>query len=243
MNLQSENINPNLLKGLAETYSVNLEKGGFGSGRKKGGGFKSHSKESLENLVKKQNFDERHLENLTHDELNHLHDFANSNVFNRGLSKETSKRVKDWHHGASVESKSRQQLEKGIDENIIEKGGEGSKGGKVIGHTKSGKPIYESLDAKHENYKNFTSKDHKDAALLHARAAGEHHDESDHLRWFPSEARDKAWDERRSMRDKSDELSESHRESSGASHYEVYEGHKYDGKPDLSHHKKSHEIK
>jgi hypothetical protein len=114
---------------------------------------------------------------------------------------------------------------------------------KSIGKTKSGKFIYESLKSDHEKYKDFSSDDHKDAALLHARAADEHNDESEKLSWFPSEARDKAWEERRSMRDKSDELSESHRKSSGASNYEVYESHKYDGKPDLSHHKKSHEIK
>lgn len=33
----------------------------------------------------------------------------------------------------------------------IEKGGEGSKGGKVIGHTKSGKPIYESTEVEHDH--------------------------------------------------------------------------------------------
>jgi hypothetical protein len=33
--------------------------------------------------------------------------------------------------------------EKSMDTNI-EKGGEGSRGGKIIGHTKSGKPIYQS---------------------------------------------------------------------------------------------------
>lgn len=42
MNLQSENINPNLLKGLAETYGIDLlEKGGEGS---KGGKVIGHTK-------------------------------------------------------------------------------------------------------------------------------------------------------------------------------------------------------
>ena len=48
---------------------------------------------------------------------------------------------------------------------IVEKGGEGSRGGKVIGHTKSGKAIYAAQSAKHE--KSYTSKDHEDAAYAH----------------------------------------------------------------------------
>ena len=50
------------------------------------------------------------------------------------------------------------------DEDSVEKSGEGSRGGKVIGHTKSGKPIYE--DHNHNDHKNFTEKDHIDAARL-----------------------------------------------------------------------------
>jgi len=52
-------------------------------------------------------------------------------------------------------------------ETLLEKGGEGARGGKVIGHTKSGKPVYANLKADHENYKHFTSTDHKEAASLH----------------------------------------------------------------------------
>lgn len=47
-------------------------------------------------------------------------------------------------------------------EDDLEKGGEGSRGGKVIGHTKSGKPIYD--DAEHPDHKNFTSEEHLRAA-------------------------------------------------------------------------------
>lgn len=42
---------------------------------------------------------------------------------------------------------------------------EGSRGGKIIGHTKSGKPIYESKVASHEA--KYTSQDHKDASYAH----------------------------------------------------------------------------
>lgn len=51
----------------------------------------------------------------------------------------------------------------------IIKGGEGSRGGKVIGHTKSGKPVYSHKDAGHESYKDFSIADHLDAASLHEK--------------------------------------------------------------------------
>jgi len=44
---------------------------------------------------------------------------------------------------------------------------EGDKGGKVIGHTKSGKPIYEHAKAK--SYKDFTRQDHHDAYTTHRK--------------------------------------------------------------------------
>lgn len=43
--------------------------------------------------------------------------------------------------------------------------GEGSKGGKVIGHTKSGKAIYET--ANHPKHKDFTVDDHNEAIAAH----------------------------------------------------------------------------
>jgi hypothetical protein len=45
---------------------------------------------------------------------------------------------------------------------------EGSRGGKVIGHTKSGKAIYETFE--HEGHKGFTKQDHMDSALAHSKA-------------------------------------------------------------------------
>lgn len=45
---------------------------------------------------------------------------------------------------------------------------EGSRGGKVIGHTKSGKPVYEDHKrSDHSDYENFNAKDHKEASQLH----------------------------------------------------------------------------
>ena len=50
------------------------------------------------------------------------------------------------------------------DDEDIEKA-EGSKGGKIIGHTKSGKPIYEA--ASHSSHRAFSRTDHDDAISLH----------------------------------------------------------------------------
>lgn len=62
---------------------------------------------------------------------------------------------------------------------LIEKGGEGSKGGKVIGHTKSGKPIYAHKDANHEHYKNFTPSEHREAAEFHEKEFRKHEEVMD----------------------------------------------------------------
>lgn len=59
-------------------------------------------------------------------------------------------------------------FEKSQDSDIM-KGGEGTKGGKVIGHTRSGKPIYGDKSAKH--YHDFTSEDHQDAADTHLNSS------------------------------------------------------------------------
>lgn len=46
---------------------------------------------------------------------------------------------------------------------------EGSRGGKIIGHTRSGKPIYASMAGK--DHKNLTHEDHRDATELHLKEA------------------------------------------------------------------------
>ncbi len=57
-----------------------------------------------------------------------------------------------------------------IDDDLnLDVGGEGSRGGKVIGHTGSGKPIYE--DHKHPSHENFNKQDHGEAAILQNKLA------------------------------------------------------------------------
>jgi hypothetical protein len=57
-------------------------------------------------------------------------------------------------------------IQKSDDQNDLEKS-EGSRGGKVIGHTRSGKAIYENHN--HEGHKNFTHEDHNDASNAHSK--------------------------------------------------------------------------
>jgi len=59
----------------------------------------------------------------------------------------------------------------------LEKGGEGSKGGQVIGHTKSGKPIY--ANSLHTS-KDFTHEDHSDAMTAHMKEAKNQKDNEKH---------------------------------------------------------------
>ncbi len=63
-----------------------------------------------------------------------------------------------------------EKVEKAL--NIL-KSGEGSRGGHVIGHTKSGKPIYDN--ANHESHKNFTIQDHDDAIDVHSVVRNNYH--------------------------------------------------------------------
>lgn len=62
-----------------------------------------------------------------------------------------------------------------IEEEILK--AEGSRGGKVIGHTKSGKPVY-YRNGTHSSYKDFGSDDHKDAAEIHRKKASEYREKS-----------------------------------------------------------------
>ena len=54
---------------------------------------------------------------------------------------------------------------------MIKGKGEGSKGGKVIGHTKSGKPIYDTLN--HSSHEHFTKEDRSDAVRHFGKKAHE----------------------------------------------------------------------
>jgi hypothetical protein len=52
----------------------------------------------------------------------------------------------------------------------LSKGGEGSRGGKIIGHTKSGKPIY-ATNARNIKHKEFNPSEHREAAVKNREEA------------------------------------------------------------------------
>jgi hypothetical protein len=141
------------------SYKPNQEgivKGGSGSG--------PHRKHNEELAKKHPNYKKHYNDYLSYDN-NHeeAHRWAKNKVF------------RDMTNTTPVESQSEHNEYKPNQEGIV-KGGEGSRGGKVIGHTKSGKPVYEHAVAAHIAYDNFTKQDRTDAALLHHKEAMTHHE-------------------------------------------------------------------
>lgn len=61
--------------------------------------------------------------------------------------------------------KNLEDIRKSVIDEHLEKAGEGSRGGHVIGHTKSGKPIYSHYS--HPSHKTFTNDEHIEAANAH----------------------------------------------------------------------------
>lgn len=80
------------------------------------------------------------------------------------------------------------------EEDELEKGGEGSKGGKILGHTKSGKPVYANTHAHHASYKDFSSADHAEAAHLHAQQGDIKNADSHTLRHKEAKNKEKSFD-------------------------------------------------
>lgn len=96
---------------------------------------------------------------------------------------ESDKKVKKADDSTGVQLSEEDEMKKamgtantpGAKETIEKgKGGEGSKGGKVIGHTKSGKPIYDTFS--HSSHASFTKQDHRDASALHQKLTMDHID-------------------------------------------------------------------
>ena len=78
-------------------------------------------------------------------------------------------------HILDFQKTQRERIMKSYNTPDIQKGGEGSKGGHIIGHTKSGKPIYENSI---HSSADFTHEDHSDAMSAHMKAAKEHSEHS-----------------------------------------------------------------
>ena len=121
------------------------------------------------------NFNEKIKDTLAGTNVMDKGDFLNSDAENKRRKKVSSEfinRSKNIAKNLNKEiSMSNTTLAKAITDSLfnkipdLNKGGEGSRGGKIIGHTKSGKPIYHSSHT-HDN-KDFTNQDHFDAHLAH----------------------------------------------------------------------------
>jgi hypothetical protein len=122
-----------------------------------------------------------------------------------GNEQERAGRAASYHEGrqSSMEDESKYGPVKGIGGAVrsLNKGfGEGSKGGQVVGHTRSGKPIYDRHD--HQAHTVFDADEHDDAADAHsARLDKRGSTLSKEDRTQAAKARDKHWGSADDLRD------------------------------------------
>ena len=120
------------------------------------------------------------------DEESKSHEDKESKEFEAGEEEEDKEEEDKEEEDKEDKEESKKSLSDVLDDLV--KSGEGSRGGKIIGHTSSGKPIYENHN--HPDHANFDSNDHKDAAdahlnkwkkvkkIMHAKAAEFHDNKS-----------------------------------------------------------------
>jgi len=106
------------------------------------------------------------------DNVGRYHD-AGTHHYDKGQAAQAKKDADEWSAGKhdfenkwSAKAKFKRDTEKSVSgtlDDLIKGGGEGSKGGNVIGHTRSGKPIY----AGGNDHAGFSKEDHTDAHALH----------------------------------------------------------------------------
>lgn len=128
----------------------------------------------------------------------HYQAYMNHNVFKPWKKSETNLNIIKSHQS---------EISKQIYD-TFSKGGEGSKEGKVIGHTQSGKPIYSNAGPRHPLNINYTSNDHRDAVNAHMKRSGDFKNAKD----APSEEAKKHWSE---MSDRHRKHAEDHFEVAG----------------------------
>lgn len=80
----------------------------------------------------------------------------------------------DMSEGAGHAARLHRQAAFRMNKSMAKSGGEGSRGGRVVGHLKNGKPVYEKRTASHLSYDSFTPKEHKEAAGVHEKEAKLH---------------------------------------------------------------------
>lgn len=99
--------------GVYANTAENRKKGRVGQKYGGSGIGENYSEEHLENLVKRRDVDHKYFEEMNDKELAHLHNFANSNLFNSGLNDFTKKKVKEWWRASSDEMSRRKKMKGG----------------------------------------------------------------------------------------------------------------------------------
>lgn len=165
------NVDDCLQKGGEEN---DLEKGGPGSGRHKSDSSRysdTEFKTLIWNRIKNPEDEEAH---------NKVKEYLEEH-FGKISAHGFSEAFDPRSHGLERARAMVRQMQARPGHDDIEKGGEGSRGGKVIGHTRSGKPVYDVshrgfVEVNHSNkksfkanYEHFTPEDHQDAIGLHKK--------------------------------------------------------------------------
>jgi len=172
------------LEKILDLARKHLSKGGPGSGKKKGAGpvdwdekFKERMRARKEarnqaalgkisgKVKEREEADKKFAERMK--ERKEKRNQAAAGRVREGMMSDKQRKRFGQVEQANKEKKQRilARLRSSAKEQMKKASGEGSRGGKIIGRTKSGKPIYDKAD--HPAHKKFTSQDHRDAAGLH----------------------------------------------------------------------------
>jgi hypothetical protein len=162
-------------EGLQKAQEDDLEKGGEGS---KGGKVIGHTKSGKAIYLNHAHSSHKDFTHEEHAEAAVKHGrLGDAATEMKPMLQHARAAIKHWEQhyekGGKFKTADSKKLEaeqakddvKKSEDNDIEKGGEGSKGGKIIGHTKSGKAIYDKFS--HKGHKEFTHHDHADARDVH----------------------------------------------------------------------------
>jgi hypothetical protein len=142
-------------------FYVEINKGGAGSGIK---GHTTAAHEELGNLSEAFEKDKYEPEDILQDAKDFLKKIkTSSNPDKAKIVEFTERLIGSCEDRIMERNKSFSESELEIFKAVS---GEGSRGGHVIGHTKSGKPVYE-VGFSHPSVEKFSHQDHKDAKRLH----------------------------------------------------------------------------
>jgi hypothetical protein len=153
--------------GIEKSFEDEIEKGGAGS---RGGKIIGHTKSGKPIYAQQNARHEHSYSSKDHEDAAYAHMEHNKKTggtFNDHHVNEFDRHMESSQHKKVYEDMEKEGILKKSLVDELEKGGEGSRGGRIIGHTKSGKPVYANAHA--SQYDDFDNEDHKDAAELHGK--------------------------------------------------------------------------